>query len=322
MAGRYRALRGPWAYALFVAVLIPAGNLKAQPYRTVEDFEFASTDENAGAGVIDLTDPPNRPTFYLSGDINEIPPEATHGQYSIGTDLVFCINPLFECVPGTFVGFRRYLDPERPDGFCPNAQPFLALRNTYGDPNNPGPIEPDYPLSELRVLCDLYGDGGFADGATGAHLWVVFVDCEGEKFQFINFSEEALYSEFFTLDVAMGRSIVRLAPESLHEVPDGNRLLTEIAAVEVLIQDTDDPPDAVGKWYIDFLKIEEPGNFIPGDFDGDNDVDIVDFSTFTGCFAGAGAEPPLGCEPADFDGDRDVDIVDFSTFATNFTGAR
>ena len=67
--------------------------------------------------------------------------------------------------------------------------------------------------------------------------------------------------------------------------------------------------------------------FVPaGDLDRDGDVDLVDFTTFAGCYSGAGntAVPP-GCDPEDFeaadlDGDVDVDLTDFITFATNFTG--
>lgn len=56
---------------------------------------------------------------------------------------------------------------------------------------------------------------------------------------------------------------------------------------------------------------------IPGDFDGDGDVDIVDFGTFGQNFGltGQPTDPPVD---GDFDGDGDVDIVDFGTFGQNF----
>lgn len=54
---------------------------------------------------------------------------------------------------------------------------------------------------------------------------------------------------------------------------------------------------------------------VPGDLDGDGDVDIVDFSTFAACFG----QPPVDqCVCADMDNDGDIDIVDFSTFAAQF----
>lgn len=56
---------------------------------------------------------------------------------------------------------------------------------------------------------------------------------------------------------------------------------------------------------------------IPGDFDGDGDVDIVDFGTFGNNFGMTGLplDPPT---PGDFEPDGDVDIVDFGTFGANF----
>lgn len=56
---------------------------------------------------------------------------------------------------------------------------------------------------------------------------------------------------------------------------------------------------------------------IDGDFDGDGDVDIVDFGTFGQNFGltGQPIDPPVD---GDFDADGDVDIVDFGTFGQNF----
>lgn len=59
-----------------------------------------------------------------------------------------------------------------------------------------------------------------------------------------------------------------------------------------------------------------------GDIDFDGDVDIVDFSTFMGCFAGSGRRVEMECEIADLNGDGYVDIVDFQTFSSQFTGSR
>lgn len=61
---------------------------------------------------------------------------------------------------------------------------------------------------------------------------------------------------------------------------------------------------------------------IPGDFDGDGDVDIADFAFLSTCFTGGGIPCSGDCCRADLDGDGDVDIADFSTFSANFTGSR
>ncbi len=59
-----------------------------------------------------------------------------------------------------------------------------------------------------------------------------------------------------------------------------------------------------------------------GDVDGDGDVDLIDFSTFSTCLAGPGIlpEPVPGSEDLDFDLDEDVDLRDFAAFQVAFTG--
>ena len=64
---------------------------------------------------------------------------------------------------------------------------------------------------------------------------------------------------------------------------------------------------------------------LPGDFDGDGDVDLSDFATFALCFSNGATTPPPGCSESDFtacdlDDDDDVDLTDFATFALHFTG--
>ena len=63
---------------------------------------------------------------------------------------------------------------------------------------------------------------------------------------------------------------------------------------------------------------------LPGDFDGDGDVDLSDFTVFQLCFGGSNNPPAPTCPPgvnADLDGDCDADLADFLIFQQNFTGA-
>lgn len=63
----------------------------------------------------------------------------------------------------------------------------------------------------------------------------------------------------------------------------------------------------------------------PGDFDGDGDVDLVDFALLAQCYAGPNLPPSPSCPhdaDTDIDGDGDVDLVDFAYFAQLFTGAQ
>jgi hypothetical protein len=59
----------------------------------------------------------------------------------------------------------------------------------------------------------------------------------------------------------------------------------------------------------------------PGDFDGDYDVDQIDFGAFQLCLSGTGIAIPSGCEDADLDHDHDVDILDAYVFQGCLSGA-
>jgi subtilisin-like proprotein convertase family protein len=79
-----------------------------------------------------------------------------------------------------------------------------------------------------------------------------------------------------------------------------------------------------GQWTVG-LACDDPeacseGCACPGDFDGDGDVDLVDFGNFSLCFTGPGASFAKGCDCGDFEGDGDIDLVDFGSFSLSFTG--
>jgi hypothetical protein len=57
------------------------------------------------------------------------------------------------------------------------------------------------------------------------------------------------------------------------------------------------------------------------DFDGDTDVDMIDFSHLQNCLSGAGIPYDLGCTNADIDEDGDVDQSDVTTFLPCLAGA-
>ncbi len=61
---------------------------------------------------------------------------------------------------------------------------------------------------------------------------------------------------------------------------------------------------------------------VPGDFDGDGDVDQEDFGFIQACLTGTAAGPPApGCEDANLDGDNDVDQADMGIFQGCVSGA-
>ena len=57
---------------------------------------------------------------------------------------------------------------------------------------------------------------------------------------------------------------------------------------------------------------------LPGDTDGDRDVDITDFNVLTDHFDPDGIGGPHDWTSADFDLDNDVDVTDFNALADNF----
>lgn len=60
---------------------------------------------------------------------------------------------------------------------------------------------------------------------------------------------------------------------------------------------------------------------LPGDFNGNGRVDLIDWSVFIACdtWPGGGIPSPV-CAILDFDGDMDVDAMDYAGFQRAFTG--
>ena len=61
---------------------------------------------------------------------------------------------------------------------------------------------------------------------------------------------------------------------------------------------------------------------VPGDLDGDGDVDLSDYLALLACVGGPGQPVAAGCEDADLDGDGDSDLADVVRFQGLLTGGQ
>jgi len=60
-------------------------------------------------------------------------------------------------------------------------------------------------------------------------------------------------------------------------------------------------------------------NRVPGDLDGDGDVDLEDAAKLAGCVFGPGRSVVAACRVCDADLDTDVDLADVETFAARYS---
>ena len=72
-----------------------------------------------------------------------------------------------------------------------------------------------------------------------------------------------------------------------------------------------------GSVFVSHISI--PGGPVEGELDCDGDVDLDDFALFADCITGVGGDVSLTeCAPADYDGDNDVDLIDVAVFQRLF----
>ena len=94
------------------------------------------------------------------------------------------------------------------------------------------------------------------------------------------------------------------------QVDPNTTSVTAQAFIDALDDDVETKP---------YLTIDDA---IPGDTDGDDDVDLADYEVFMTCLSGPDIEVKPSCEVADLQPDRDVDLRDLLTFQEVFSGSR
>lgn len=77
-------------------------------------------------------------------------------------------------------------------------------------------------------------------------------------------------------------------------------------------------------WLLSTSEVNLPAGGQPGapDLDCDGDADLEDFAELTTCLLGPSIGILIGCQQADFDGNQHIDLSEFSGFQRVFTGER
>ncbi|MCP4251158.1 MAG: hypothetical protein GY778_29320 [bacterium] len=89
---------------------------------------------------------------------------------------------------------------------------------------------------------------------------------------------------------------------------------TPHAANEAFIDSLDTEPETKPTLTIDLPPA------VPGDADGDGDVDLVDYAVFESCLRGPVVATPQGCDTMDLNSDNHVDLADFAAFQAYLAG--
>jgi hypothetical protein len=172
----------------------------------------------------------------------------------------------------------------------------------------------DVRASEVVVVPNVSGGG---EGPSGSPLFLVLGDGIDAKDQQRAFSFDTL-NGFQLLDEAFAGSLgADLKGMTISRV--GGATVDDNGTVHITGQGikSDGTEDA---WAVQIFTQDIGGKDVPGDCDGDNDVDLLDWAEFQLCYTGPDGPVEPGCECGDFDGDDDIDLVDFGNFQLAFTG--
>jgi hypothetical protein len=103
-----------------------------------------------------------------------------------------------------------------------------------------------------------------------------------------------------------------LRENPVHHAPVVHRVPHEDLDRVVDADDDDENGRAFGSVYVFDLSTLTP------DLDGDEDVDVDDYTLFAACITGPGIRVRAVCESADLDCDEDVDLTDYTRFQSAF----
>ena len=118
----------------------------------------------------------------------------------------------------------------------------------------------------------------------------------------------------YLFDTTAGRQITKLLPsDGAADKSYGGSVAISDAAAIVGAESDDDNGSRSGSAYL-----FDSSALCPGDFSGDGQADLIDFSFLSGCMSGPGQPIAPGCELVYIDCDGDVDLSDFGLFQNAF----
>jgi len=149
---------------------------------------------------------------------------------------------------------------------------------------------------EDPVVADA-GDDQVLDDANGDGFELVWLDGTGSTSAVDPITSYAWWS---------GNTLVGSSATPVNVLPLGVHTITLTVSTAAGWQDTDEV----------VITVRQPLPAVPGDCDGDDDVDLDDFAILKTNFGRTGVT--TGAAEGDCDGDGDVDLDDFAILKTNF----
>ena len=207
------------------------------------------------------------------------------------------------------------------------------INEALNDAPPPPYSEPPVPLDEYTpvVLCGDFNEDEDYNSRYGPVAWLagwtedpgdgtdredseMHIDTAVEPF---SLARRTFRGESWKLDyVLVQDSIATVAVEFIFESDDAESHGVLPPELQGILQ-----PSVASSFASDHYPVIvdlELAVIVPGDFNDDGSVDVVDYSLFSACLFGPGGGAAGDCAAKDLDGDGDVDLGDFALFQQFF----
>ena len=198
------------------------------------------------------------------------------------------------------------------DDSTPNAFPMMLTSGVLTGPGHPAGVV-DIELSNVAIdpycvasdnagagPCECPGGSCIGGQCVGGSLAgsSCSINCPGEAVCTNSFSEGLLATLSLTVPPEFTGSDVVIVQPVVDTIADGFDEVQSTAWQGLAV-------------YLECVAV--------GDVDCDGAVTLNDYDAWATCVTGPGGITSPGCEPLDFDGDGDVDVLDWSAFQREFT---